>query len=165
MLRTPYTISRLGQISHLWLFLSFPYFTRVVKLCYDWKALSIQDLAKRKFQRLRTESERSEKEIKNEETIAVNSLPKSQIKRPMSRKLQEPVGSDFSSGATLAMPEDVQVGSSLVQASECEKPSSIDRRIDGNMSSVENIIDKGEELQQGIVEMSMHDPLVLRIEK
>lgn len=116
---------------------------------YVWKALSIQELARRKFQRLRIEFERSEKELKTEEKTTSNSFARKQIKKTISRTLHEPVGSDFSSGATLAMAEDVQIGSTSAQAGGCERPRGVDRPIDGNTSLIDNIIDKGEELLPG----------------
>lgn len=116
---------------------------------YYKQAFSIQELARRKFQRLRIEVDYSEKELKIEEKTTSNSFPKKQIKKPISRTLQEPVGSDFSSGATLAMAGDVANGSNLAQAVVCEKPSSVDKIIEGNVPSIDNILDRGEELVSG----------------
>lgn len=116
---------------------------------YFKQAFSIQELARRKFQRLRNELDYPEKELKVEEKITSNSFPKKQIKKPISRTLQEPVGSDFSSGATLAMAGDVVNGSNLPQAVVCEKPNSVDKIIEGNVPSVDNIMDRGEELVSG----------------
>ncbi|KAL8127316.1 hypothetical protein AgCh_014291 [Apium graveolens] len=116
---------------------------------YFKQAFSIQELARRKFQRLRNELDYPEKELKVEEKTTCNSFPKKQIKKPISRTLQEPVGSDFSSGATLAMAGDVANGSNLPQAVVCEKPSSFDKIVEGNVPSTDNIMDRGEELASG----------------
>lgn len=116
---------------------------------YFKQAFSIQELARRKFQRLRNELDYPEKELKVEEKTTSNSFPKKQIKKPISRTLQEPVASDFSSGATLAMAGDVANGSNLPQAVVCEKPNSVDKIIEGNVHSVDNIMDRGEELVSG----------------
>ncbi|KAM7492714.1 hypothetical protein LguiA_035635 [Lonicera macranthoides] len=116
---------------------------------YHKQAFSIQELAKRKFERLRIEMENSEKELKSEHKTRSSSLPKMQIKKPMSRTLQEPVGSDFSSGATLPTAGDTQNGSSAPQAGGCEKPAIVDGLIEGNASFIDSNLDKGEELQPG----------------
>lgn len=112
-----------------------------------WKAFSIQELARRKFQRLRNDLDYPEKDLKVEEKTTSNPFPKKQIKKPISRTLQEPVGSDFSSGATLAMAGDVANGSNLPQA--VEKPISVDKIIEGNVPSIDSLMDRGEELVSG----------------
>ena len=116
---------------------------------FSGKAFSIQELAKRKFERLRIEMENSEKELKSEHKTRSNSLPKKQIKKPMSRTLQEPVGFDFSSCATLPTAGDTQNGSSAPQAGGCEKPAIVDGLIEGSASFIDSNLDKGEELQPG----------------
>ncbi|KAK1391856.1 Bromo domain-containing protein [Heracleum sosnowskyi] len=116
---------------------------------YFKQAFSIQELARRKFQRLRNELDYPEKELKVEEKTTSNSFPKKQIKKQISRTLQEPVGSDFSSGATLAIAGDVANGSNLPQTVVCEKPNSVDKIIEGNVPSIDNIMDRGEELVSG----------------
>lgn len=40
-------------------------------------------------------------------------------------------------------------GSNLPQAVVCEKPNSVDKIIEGNVPSVDNIMDRGEELVSG----------------
>lgn len=95
-------------------------------LWYVPKAFSIQELARRKFQRLKIDLDYPEKELKIEEKT-FNTFPKKQIKKPISRTLQEPVGSDFSSGATLAMAVDTANDFNLAPAVVFEKPSSVDK--------------------------------------
>lgn len=62
--------------------------------------------------------------------------------------MQEPVGSDFSSGATLAMAVDTANDFNLAPAVVFEKPSSVDKIIEGNVLSTDNT-DRGEELVSG----------------
>lgn len=69
----------------------------------------------------------------------------------MNRTAQEPVGSDFSSGATLATPGDLQSGSNATQAGGFEKHSKVDGPVEGNTSLTENILDKAEDLSSGIL--------------
>lgn len=74
-------------------------------------------MAKRKFLKVRLNYERNGKENKHEQkTKSTGSLSKKQIKRPMIRTAQEPVGSDFSSGATLATVGDIQNAASALHA-------------------------------------------------
>ncbi|KAE9458255.1 hypothetical protein C3L33_09847, partial [Rhododendron williamsianum] len=116
---------------------------------YYKQARSIEELAQKKFQRLRVHVERSEKELKSEDVTRSDSLAKKQIKKPMNRTAQEPVGSDFSSGATLATPGDLQSGSNATQAGGFEKLSKVDGPVEGNTSLTENILDKAEDLSSG----------------
>ncbi|KAF7139972.1 hypothetical protein RHSIM_Rhsim06G0218500 [Rhododendron simsii] len=116
---------------------------------YYRQARSIEELAQKKFQRLRVHAERSEKELKSEDVTRSDSLAKKQIKKPMNRTAQEPVGSDFSSGATLATPGDLQSGSNVTQAGGFEKLSKVDGPVEGNTSLTENILDKAEDLSSG----------------
>ncbi|CBI26651.3 unnamed protein product, partial [Vitis vinifera] len=79
-----------------------------------------------------------------------NPLVKKQIKKPIFRTAQEPVGSDFSSGATLATMGDVQNGFNATQAGGCERPSNVDGLIiESNPSQIDNNLEKAEELFSG----------------
>ncbi|GFZ13581.1 DNA-binding bromodomain-containing protein [Actinidia rufa] len=109
---------------------------------YYKQAHTIEELAKKKFQRLRNNAERSEKEIKSE-PITSNSLAKKQIKKPMSLTAQEPVGSDFSSGATLATTGDFQSGLNATQAGGGERLSNVDGPAEGNTTLIDNNLEKG----------------------
>lgn len=130
------------------------------------KARTIQELGCKKFQKLRTDYERSErdrklehkgksdidspeKELKAEQRMKPNALVKKQMKKPMSRPLPEPVGSDFSAGATQAVREDLQNVSAVDQAVNCEMPSTTDTVLDSSLFLAENNLDKGEELSTG----------------
>lgn len=118
------------------------------------KARSIQELAKKKFERVRNEVERSEKELKLEQSTKPNSYIKKQPpKKPFFRTLQEPIGSDFSSGATLAATGDVQNSSNPIQGVNYEVPSNIDGQVEGSSSVFDTTNqDKAEELFSGIVQ-------------
>ncbi|TXG67558.1 hypothetical protein EZV62_008833 [Acer yangbiense] len=137
---------------------------------YHKQARTIQELATKKFHRLRVGIERAEKEVKPEKELKLekehklehklekdlkseqkarsNFLAKKQAKKPFSRTIQEPVGSDFSSGATLATAGDMQNGSVAIHAGGCERPSNNDGLVEGN-SSLVDIQDKVEELSSG----------------
>lgn len=78
-----------------------------------------------------------------------NSLVKKQIKKPLSRTMQEPIGSDFSSGATLATAADVQNSSHPTQGIGYERPSNIDGPVEGNSSLNEANLEKAEEILSG----------------
>ncbi|GFP82984.1 bromodomain and phd finger-containing protein 3 [Phtheirospermum japonicum] len=93
---------------------------------YYKQVRTIQELAKRKLEKVRLSVERTEKEIKSEQKSG--SVLKKQIKRFLSRTPQEPVGSDFSSGATLVNAGDNQNLANAFQAVGSEKPGNI---IDG----------------------------------
>ncbi|XP_022855250.1 bromodomain-containing protein 9-like, partial [Olea europaea var. sylvestris] len=114
---------------------------------YHKQARTIQELAKKKIQKIRINNESSEKELKPEHDISTrsSSILKKQIKRTVSRTVQEPVGSDFSSGATLATGEDVQNVSNALHFGGSERPGSIDGLVEGNSSLNDTNLDKGEE--------------------
>ncbi|KAL3503525.1 hypothetical protein ACH5RR_037974 [Cinchona calisaya] len=115
---------------------------------YHKQARSIQELAKKKFQKIRLGIERSE-ELKSEQKTGLSSVVKKPIRKPISRTLQDSVGSDFSSGATLATTGDFQNGSSIVQAFGSERASSVDRLVEGGPPLIDNNIDKAEESLPG----------------
>nr|POE48199.1 bromodomain and phd finger-containing protein 3 [Quercus suber] len=115
---------------------------------YYKQARSIQELAKNKFERLRMDFERAEKELKSELKTRSNSLIKKPVKKPFCRTSQEPVGSDFSTGATLATIGDVQNVSNPNQGGNCERPSNTDV-VEGTSSLVDTNPEKVEELSSG----------------
>ena len=92
--------------------------------------------------------------MKLEQSAKSNSYVKKQPpKKPFFRTLQEPIGSDFSSGATLAATGDVQNSSNPIQAVNYEVPSNIDGQVEGSSSLFDTTIqDKAEELFSGIVQ-------------
>ncbi|XP_042519987.1 uncharacterized protein LOC122093669 [Macadamia integrifolia] len=116
---------------------------------YFKQARSIQELAKNKFQRLRIGIERAEKELKSEQKTKSNSAVKKPIKKPTCRTVQEPVGSDFSSGATLATTGDTGTWSNVIQAGGCERSNNTDGPVDGNCSLIDNKPEKTEEQLSG----------------
>lgn len=77
------------------------------------------------------------------------SILKKQIQRPVSRTVQEPVGSDFSSGATLATGGDNRDVPNALQAIGSEKPGSVDGPVEGNASLNDDSLDKAEESLPG----------------
>lgn len=95
---------------------------------YFKQARSIQELAKSKFQKIRLNMEG---DVKPEQRMRPGSNLKKQIKRSVSRTLQEPVGSDFSSGATLATTDFHNV-TNAQQVVGSEKHSVIDGFVEGN---------------------------------
>ncbi|KAL6544486.1 hypothetical protein OROMI_023348 [Orobanche minor] len=101
---------------------------------YYKQARTIQELAKRKFEKIRLNIEHTEKDIKSEQKMRSDSILKKQIQRSTSRTVQEPVGSDFSSGATLATGGDNRDVSNALQAIGSEKPGSIHGPVEGNAS-------------------------------
>ncbi|KAL0311005.1 UNVERIFIED_CONTAM: Histone acetyltransferase gcn5 [Sesamum angustifolium] len=116
---------------------------------YYKQARSIQELAKKKFHKIRVNAERLEKEIKPEQKVRPGSVLKKQIKRPVSRTVQEPVCSDFSSGATLATVGDIQNVTNTLQLVGSEKPVIIDGPVEGNSFMNDNNLDKAEESLPG----------------
>ncbi|CAH9052550.1 unnamed protein product [Cuscuta epithymum] len=116
---------------------------------YYKQASSIQELATKKFQELRVNAERavrSEKEVKSDQMLKPNPIVKKLVKKHMVQTAQEPIGSDFSSGATLAHAGDVQNGSSACLGNS-GRISIIDGPIEGGVS-LTDILDK-EELHSG----------------
>lgn len=89
-----------------------------------------------------------EKEIKTDQKMRSGSTLKKQMKRSVSRTVQEPVGSDFCSGATLATIGDIQNVTNVLQAAS-DKPGIIDGLVEGNSFLNENSLDKAEESLPG----------------
>ncbi|XP_043693087.1 uncharacterized protein LOC122643538 [Telopea speciosissima] len=116
---------------------------------YFKQARSIQELARKKFQRLRIDIPCTEKELKSEQKTKSNSAMKKPTKKPYCRTVLEPVGSDFSSGATLATMGDTYIWSNVTQAGGCEKPNNTDGPVDGNSSLNDNKPEKTEEQHSG----------------
>ena len=117
---------------------------------YFVKARTIQELAKKKFVKLRIGVERSEKDSKIEQKTKSNFLAKKQTKKTFCRTTQESVGSDFSLGASLATAGDIQNSSITIQANAIERPSHADVLVEGNSSLADYNLEKTEELSSGI---------------
>ncbi|KAG2682301.1 hypothetical protein I3760_11G185500 [Carya illinoinensis] len=115
---------------------------------YYRQARSIQELARKKFERLRVEFERSEKELKSEQKTRSNFLIKKSGKKPFCLTSQEPIGSDFSTGATLATITNGQNGSNMNQAGGFERPSNTDI-VEANPSLIDTNFEKAEDLSSG----------------
>lgn len=116
---------------------------------YFKQARSIQDLARKKFDRLKTEFQGTVAEFKSEETVKTNSIMKKPTMKPPCKVIQEPVGSDFSSGATLAAAADICTLSNATPTRVYEKPSTVDMHVDKNSSLTESKPEKVEEQISG----------------
>ncbi|XP_061342254.1 uncharacterized protein LOC133288497 [Gastrolobium bilobum] len=116
---------------------------------YHKQARSIQELARRKFEKLRIDLERSQSDLKSEQKSRSNSLIKKLAKKPLGHALQEPVGSDFSSGATLATIGDVQPTSHPMQGIICERPGNVDGLVEGNAFLIDANQEKAEDFLSG----------------
>ncbi|KAK3024224.1 hypothetical protein RJ639_044693 [Escallonia herrerae] len=109
--------------SDVFLICSNPMQYNVPDTVYYKQASFVQEPARRKFQKLRIVVERSGKELESEHKTGSNSLAKKLLKKPISQTVQELVGSDFSSGATLATAGDFQNGPIAVKAGGNERPA------------------------------------------
>ncbi|KAL3636775.1 hypothetical protein CASFOL_019074 [Castilleja foliolosa] len=121
---------------------------------YHKQARTIQELAKRKFEKVRLSVGCTVKEIKSEQKPG--SVLKKQIKRSPSRTPQEPVGSDFSSGATLANAGDNQNFANAFQPSGSEKPGN-DGLVEANLFLNDDNLDKAEDSFPGKGPLSRFD--------
>ncbi|CAA0813975.1 DNA-binding bromodomain-containing protein [Striga hermonthica] len=113
---------------------------------YYKHARTIQELAKRKFEKLKLKMECMEKnDFKPEQKSRPASTLKKQIKSPIGRQMvQEPVGSDFSSGATLATAGDDHTVSNALQ-----QPDIVDGPAEDNSFGNDSNLDKMEESLPG----------------
>ncbi|KAL5177985.1 Bromodomain and PHD finger-containing protein 3 [Glycine soja] len=116
---------------------------------YHKQARSIQELGRKKFEKLRIGFERSQNELKSEQKAGSNYLVKKQPKKPLARASQEPVGSDFSSGATLATIADVQPTSHLMQGGRCERSGNLDGILEANAFWIDANQEKSEDVLSG----------------
>ncbi|XP_027368955.1 uncharacterized protein LOC113874897 [Abrus precatorius] len=116
---------------------------------YHKQARSIQELARKKFEKLRIDFERSQSELKSEQKTRSNPLVKKLAKKPLGHTSQEPVGSDFSSGATLATIGDVLPTSHPMQGVICERPGNIDGLTEGNAFLMDANQEKAEDYLSG----------------
>ncbi|KAK7300058.1 hypothetical protein RJT34_10890 [Clitoria ternatea] len=116
---------------------------------YHKQARSIQELARKKFEKLRIDFERSHSELRSDQKARSNSLVKKLAKRPLGHTSQEPVGSDFSSGATLATIGDVLPTSHPMQGVICERPGNIDGLVEGNSFFIDTNQEKAEDYLSG----------------
>ncbi|PSR95595.1 Bromodomain and PHD finger-containing protein [Actinidia chinensis var. chinensis] len=128
---------------------------------YYKQAHTIEELAKKKFQRLRIDTEHYEKELKSEQKPRSNSLAKRQIKMPMSRTTQEPFGSDLLSGAILATAGVFRSGSNAIHAGGFDRVTNMDGPVVGNTPLVDNSLDKADDLQgRGLLSRFVRKPVV-----
>ncbi|CAN4104007.1 unnamed protein product [Withania somnifera] len=116
---------------------------------YHKQARSIQELATKKFEKLRINYDRSEKDVKVDQKTKYGFVVRKQIKKPIVQMFQETVGSDFSSGATLAAAGDNHYLNNSSLTGVSEKPYGVDGLAEGNSSLVDQNIDKAEESLSG----------------
>ncbi|XP_058742943.1 uncharacterized protein LOC131615800 [Vicia villosa] len=116
---------------------------------YHKQARSIQELARKKFEKLRINIERTQSEQKSEQKTRSNSLGKNLAKRPLGYASQEPVASDFFSGATLATTGNVPPISHPMQGTLSERPSNIDGLVAGNAFFIDANQEKAEDFMLG----------------
>ncbi|KAK4355237.1 hypothetical protein RND71_024208 [Anisodus tanguticus] len=116
---------------------------------YHKQARNIQELATKKFEKLRINYDRSEKDVKVEQKTKYGSVVRKQIKKPIVQMFQETVGSDFSSGATLAAAGDNHYLNNNSLAGVAEKPYGVDGLAEGNSSLIDQNVDKAEESLSG----------------
>ncbi|XP_004500082.1 uncharacterized protein [Cicer arietinum] len=116
---------------------------------YHRQARTIQELGRKKFEKLRTKFERSQFELKSEQKTRSNSLVKKSLKKTPGCASQEPVGFDFSSGATLATIGDIQPTFHPMQGGSCERPGNIDGIVEGNTFLIDANQEKSEDVLTG----------------
>ncbi|KAL0353655.1 UNVERIFIED_CONTAM: Bromodomain-containing protein 9 [Sesamum angustifolium] len=121
---------------------------------YHKQARSIKELAIKEFHKIRLNAECSEKDVKPDQKMRSCSTLARQIKRSVSRTVQESLNSDFSSGATHATTVDIHNASDAFQSVGCERPGNIDVLAEGNHLSNDNNLYKGEESLPGKVPLS-----------
>ncbi|PHT43951.1 hypothetical protein CQW23_17976 [Capsicum baccatum] len=116
---------------------------------YHKQARNIQELATKKFEKLRINYDRSDKDVKVEQKTKYGSVVRKQIKKPVAQMFQETVGSDFSSGATLAVAGDNHHLNNTSVTGVSEKPYGVDGSAEGNSSLNDQNVDKAEESLSG----------------
>ncbi|KAL0443361.1 UNVERIFIED_CONTAM: hypothetical protein Slati_2058800 [Sesamum latifolium] len=116
---------------------------------YHKQARSIKELAIKEFHKIRLNAECSEKDVKPDQKMRSSSTLIRQIKRSVSRTVQESLSSDFSSGATHATTVDIHNASDALQSVGCERPGNSDVLAEGNHLSNDNNLYKGEESLPG----------------
>ncbi|KAK7320375.1 hypothetical protein VNO77_29792 [Canavalia gladiata] len=116
---------------------------------YHKQARSIQELARKKFEKLRIDFERSQSELKSDQKTRTNSLVKKLAKKPLGNTSQEPVGSDFSSGATLATIGELLPTSHPMQGVICERPGNVDGLMEGNAFLIDANQEKADDYLSG----------------
>ncbi|KEH33840.1 DNA-binding bromodomain protein [Medicago truncatula] len=109
---------------------------------YHRQARTIQELGRKKFEKLRIKFERTQVELKSEQKTRSNSLVKKSLKKPPSCASQESFGFDLSYG-------DVQASSYPMQGGSCERPGNIDGTVEGNAFMIDANQDKAEDVMSG----------------
>jgi bromodomain-containing protein 7/9 len=107
------------------------------------QARTIQELGRKKFEKLRIKFERTRVELKSEQKTQSNSLVKKPLKKLPGCASQESVGFDLSYG-------DVQPTSYPMQVGSYERPGNIDGIVEGNAFLIDSNQDKAEDVLSGI---------------
>ncbi|RZC65673.1 hypothetical protein C5167_009362 [Papaver somniferum] len=116
---------------------------------YFKQARSIQELARKKFHRLKVNYKRSEAEIKIDQTKRSNVVVKKSTKKTPCKVVQEPVGSDFSAGVTLTTRANLVNQSNTVHAGSYGVPGNYIGFGDRNSFLLEHKSEKAEEQVSG----------------
>ncbi|WJX37694.1 hypothetical protein P8452_25435 [Trifolium repens] len=109
---------------------------------YHRQARTIQELGRKKFEKLRIKFERTRVELKSEQKTQSNSLVKKPLKKLPGCAAQESVGFDLSYG-------DVQPTSYPMQVGSYERPGNIDGIVEGNAFLIDSNQDKAEDVLSG----------------
>ncbi|GMH24988.1 hypothetical protein Nepgr_026831 [Nepenthes gracilis] len=115
---------------------------------YYKQARAIKELSEKKFCGIRNDIELYERGPKSEHKEISALIVKKQTKKPICSSTHEPLGSGFSSGATLAT-SDAQNTFNAVEVSTLERPSNNDGFLAGTSSRVENSLEKVEDSLSG----------------
>jgi bromodomain-containing protein 7/9 len=115
---------------------------------YHKQALSIQELAKKKFERVKCEIRDSEKELKSEHKPMPNSLPAKQMKKPIKRIVHERAGSDFTRDPTPPAVDTRNIPSAP-RAAESVKPALVDDFVESDAPFLGVNSKKGDDEQEG----------------
>ncbi|XP_068638544.1 uncharacterized protein [Aristolochia californica] len=108
---------------------------------YFRQARAIQELAKKRFEKLRVD------EPKTAQKTKLTSVGEKPVKKPLAKPVPENVGPDVSPVATVAAAGDACTLTNTAPAGSVEKPGNADSlATDKNFHSVENKMDKTEEL-------------------
>lgn len=111
---------------------------------YLLQARTIQELGRKKFEKLRIKFERTQVELKSEQKTQSNSSVKKSLKKPPGWASQESVSFDLSYGEVQLQPT-----SYPMQGGSCERPGTIDGIVEANAFFIDANQDKAEDVLSG----------------
>ncbi|KAI5409317.1 uncharacterized protein LOC127084899 isoform X2 [Lathyrus oleraceus] len=111
---------------------------------YHRQARTIQELGRKKFEKLRIKFERTQVELKSEQKTQSNSSVKKSLKKPPGWASQESVSFDLSYGEVQLQPT-----SYPMQGGSCERPGTIDGIVEANAFFIDANQDKAEDVLSG----------------